>query len=200
MQTATRTCVGGNQGDDGCQGNNYKNRTCNEKADLTPSCSIYKRLGFCEVTSKHFTFVKRKCAKTCCSLYEGLSVLYIYMFFYFIAGAGSFFSRRASFAEKNPSVTRTKEKKSFTDHSIFEKFYYKIKRYILTQMCNEINIKLVATFTHKQKKSIFVKFYYKNLILGSSALVDFQLKRASRARHFCLAGRIWPSSRMLVTL
>ena len=40
-------------------------------------------------------------------------------------------------------------------------------------MCKEINIKQVAQFTHKQKKSIFVKFHYKNLKLASSALVDF---------------------------
>ena len=40
-------------------------------------------------------------------------------------------------------------------------------------MCNEINIKLVAQFTHNLKKSIFVNFYDKSLILASSALVDF---------------------------
>jgi len=32
-------------------------------------------------------------------------------------------------------------KNSFAGHSIFEKFYFKIKGYILEQMCNEINIK-----------------------------------------------------------
>ena len=40
-------------------------------------------------------------------------------------------------------------------------------------MCNEINITLVAQFTHKRKKSISVKFYYKSFKLASSALVDF---------------------------
>ena len=37
-------------------------------------------------------------------------------------------------------------------------------------MCYEINIK---QFTHKQYKSRFLKFYYKNLIFASSELVDF---------------------------
>ena len=40
-------------------------------------------------------------------------------------------------------------------------------------MCNEINIKQVAQFTRKRKKSIFVKLNYKNLKLASSELVDF---------------------------
>ena len=38
-------------------------------------------------------------------------------------------------------------------------------------MCNEINIKWIAQFTHKQKKSTFVKCYYKNH--GSYVFVDF---------------------------
>ena len=40
-------------------------------------------------------------------------------------------------------------------------------------MCNEINIKLVTQFIHKQNKSTFVKCYYKNLKLGFTGLVDF---------------------------
>ena len=40
-------------------------------------------------------------------------------------------------------------------------------------MCNEINIKQVAQFTHKRKTSIFIKFHYKNLKLSFSVLVDF---------------------------
>ena len=40
-------------------------------------------------------------------------------------------------------------------------------------MFNKINIKLVAQFTHSLKKSISVNFYYKNLLLAYSTLVDF---------------------------
>ena len=40
-------------------------------------------------------------------------------------------------------------------------------------MCNEINIKLLEQFTQKLQDSILVKLYYKNIILASSALVDF---------------------------
>ena len=57
-------------------------------------------------------------------------------------------------------------------------------------MCTEINKKQVAQFTHKRKKSIFVKFRYNNVKLACSALVDFQLKITSRARNLSLAGRI----------
>ena len=32
---------------------------------------------------------------------------------------------------------------------------------MLENMCNEIKIKYEPQFTHKQKRAVFVKFYYK---------------------------------------
>ena len=46
---------------------------------------------------------------------------------------------------------------------------------------------------------MFVKRYYKNLKLGFSALVYFQLESTSRARSFRLASSIWPAGRMFPT-
>ena len=53
---------------------------------------------------------------------------------------GNFSSRRARFTEKKSLRAKLKELNSLEGHSTFENFYFKIKRYILEQMCNEINI------------------------------------------------------------
>ena len=58
-------------------------------------------------------------------------------------GVGNFSSRR----------TRFTEKKFFVGHSIFAKLYFKIKKIYISAMCNDINIKQVAQFTHKQKRA-----------------------------------------------
>ena len=91
VQTATRSCIGGNQGDVGCQGNSSMSRTCNEhscqpsptdcssKTDLISSCAAYKSFGVCKNTSRHFAFANKNCAKTCCADFDGLCFNYLHL-------------------------------------------------------------------------------------------------------------------------